>query len=55
MAIRTIVTRGFGNGTFNGTIALAVTRGYVTDPVVTAGTRRQRQIKSLTRSRRRRR
>lgn len=29
MAIRTIVTRGYGNGTFNGTIALVVTRGYV--------------------------
>ncbi len=28
MAIRTVVTRGFGNGTFNGTIPLAVTRGY---------------------------
>lgn len=28
MAIRTVVTRGYGNGTFNGTIALAVTRGY---------------------------
>ncbi len=28
MAIRTIVTRGYGNGTFNGTIALVVTRGY---------------------------
>ena len=29
MAIRTVVTRGFGNGTFNGTIALVVIRGYV--------------------------
>lgn len=28
MAIRTLVTRGFGNGTFNGTISLVVTRGY---------------------------
>lgn len=28
MAIRTVVTRGFGNGTFNGTIPLVVTRGY---------------------------
>lgn len=28
MAIRTVVTRGFGNGTFSGTIALVVTRGY---------------------------
>lgn len=29
MAIRTVVTRGFGNGTFNGTIALVVLRGYI--------------------------
>lgn len=29
MSIRTTVTRGFGNGTFNGTIPLVVTRGYV--------------------------
>lgn len=28
MAIRDIVTRGFGNGTYSGTIALVVTRGY---------------------------
>ena len=28
MAIRTVITRGFGNGTFNGTIALVVTMGY---------------------------
>jgi len=28
MAIRTLVTRGYGNGTFNGSIALAATRGY---------------------------
>lgn len=28
MAIRAVVTRGFGNGTFDGTIALLVTRGY---------------------------
>lgn len=28
MAIRTVVTRGYGNGTFNGTIALVVIRGY---------------------------
>ena len=30
MAIRTIVTSGFGNGTFDGTVSLAVTRGYAT-------------------------
>ena len=29
MAIRTVVTRGFGNGTFNGTIPLVTLRGYV--------------------------
>ena len=29
MAISTVVTRGFGNGTFTGTIALVVTRGYL--------------------------
>ena len=28
MAIRTVVTRGYGNGTYNGTIPLVVTRGY---------------------------
>lgn len=28
MAIRTVVTRGYGNGTFNGTIGLVVLRGY---------------------------
>ncbi len=30
MAIRTIVTEGYGNGTFNGTIPLVVTQGYAT-------------------------
>ncbi len=33
MAIRTLVTHGYGNGTFNGTIALIVTHGY-TFPIV---------------------
>lgn len=28
MAIRTVVTRGYGNGTFNGTITDVVLRGY---------------------------
>lgn len=28
MTIKSIVTRGYGNGTFNGTIAEVVTRGY---------------------------
>lgn len=35
MAIRTVVTRGYGNGTYNGTIPLVVTRGYLP---VAAGT-----------------
>ncbi len=35
MAIRTVVTRGYGNGTFNGTIASVVTRGYTISVVVT--------------------
>lgn len=34
MAIRTVVTEGFGNGTFNGTIALVVTQGYITVPLL---------------------
>jgi len=34
MAIRTVVTRGYGNGTFNGTIGLVVTRGYAISDVV---------------------
>ena len=28
MAINTVVTRGYGNGTYTGTIALVSTRGY---------------------------
>ena len=28
MAIKTVVTRGYGNGTYNGTIRLVVMRGY---------------------------
>ena len=34
MAIKTIVTRGYGNGTFSGTIPLVVLRGYVPDIVI---------------------
>ena len=37
MAIRTVVTRGFGNGTFNGTITLVVLRGYAIGPLTTVG------------------
>jgi len=38
MAIRTVVTRGFGNGTFNGTIAFVVTRGYAIGEAVVVTT-----------------
>jgi hypothetical protein len=31
MAIATILTRGYGNGTFTGSIGLVVTRGYLAD------------------------
>ncbi len=34
MAIRTVVTRGYGNGTFNGTIPLVVRRGYAQGAVI---------------------
>ena len=36
MAIRTVVTRGYGNGTFNGTIGLVVLRGYISSAFVAA-------------------
>lgn len=29
MAVKHLFTRGYGNGTFNGTIALVVLRGYI--------------------------
>ena len=35
MSIRTVVTRGYGNGTFNGTIALVSTRGYAIGAALT--------------------
>ncbi len=38
MAIRTVVTRGYGNGTFNGTIGLVVLRGYVQGAFLVDGT-----------------
>lgn len=55
MAIRTVITRGYGNGTFNGTIGLVVLRGYIAAAaeVAEAGTRRMRQIKALIKRRRR--
>ncbi len=34
MAIRTVVTRGFGNGTFSGTIGLVALRGYLSAAAV---------------------
>ena len=37
MAIRTSVTEGYGNGTFNGTIPLAVRHGYNVGGVIQAG------------------
>ncbi|GAG43867.1 unnamed protein product, partial [marine sediment metagenome] len=36
MAIRHVVTRGYGNGTFNGTIAEVVARGYIDTAAATA-------------------
>jgi predicted RNase H-like nuclease (RuvC/YqgF family) len=36
MAIRTLVTRGYGNGTFSGTIPLTVLRGYVAGEAIEA-------------------
>lgn len=42
MGICTVVTEGFGNGTFKGTIALVVTRGYTSgNAVVSAPLPRQ--------------
>ena len=38
MAIRTVITRGYGNGTFDGTIALVVARGYTVGAAVAAPT-----------------
>jgi len=38
MAIRTLITRGFGNGTFNGTIGLVVTKGYAIAAIADATT-----------------
>lgn len=37
MSIRLVVTRGFGNGTFNGDIANVVTRGYTIGEFVPKG------------------
>lgn len=37
MAIRSVVTRGYGNGTFNGTVPLVVLRGYAVGAPVFSG------------------
>jgi len=34
LAIRTVITRGYGNGTYLGTIALVVPRGYISGAAV---------------------
>jgi hypothetical protein len=34
MAIRTVVTRGYGNGVFSGTIGLVVMRGYIPATII---------------------
>ncbi len=45
MAIRDIVTRGYGNGTFSGTIALVTLRGYTSSDRATVDfTLRSRSI-----------
>jgi len=51
MAIRAVVSRGFGNGTFDGTIALIATRGYLPGvaavgwwPIELEKKRRQRRL-----------
>lgn len=38
MAIRTVVTRGYGNGMFNGTIPLVALRGYTPAAVAALST-----------------
>jgi hypothetical protein len=37
MSIRLVTTRGYGNGTFNGTISSVVTRGYTIGLVLRLG------------------
>lgn len=50
MAIRTVVTRGYGNGTFNGTIALVVLRGYIAGPAAIIGKVLTLTAETLTRA-----
>ncbi len=49
MAIRTVVTRGFGNGTFSGTISLVVARGYATGAAIISRTKMPRLQQATTR------
>ncbi len=54
MAIRLVVTRGYGNGTFNGTIPFVVTRGYTIGAAIIredegGGTRSERANRKLSR------
>lgn len=41
MSIKLVVTRGFGNGTYRGTIADVVTRGYNVGAAVEVEARRE--------------
>lgn len=36
MAIRTVITRGYGNGIFNGTIALLALHGFASGAVISS-------------------
>lgn len=48
MAIRDVVQSGYGNGTFSGTIALVVTRGYAIGAAADVPTQIIRVNSSLT-------
>lgn len=54
MAIRDVVTRGYGNGTFDGTITLVTLRGYAIAEVIentgTGFTRSGQVYGSITKS-----
>ena len=51
MAIATVVTRGYGNGTFSGTIALIITRGYTIGAAVVFDTDPDRTVTIFAESR----
>jgi len=38
MSIKLVITSGFGNGTFSGSIGKVVTRGYTINPIVSPWT-----------------